>query len=503
MSEINTVIKKLYIAAALEKLSFNGLGAMLVLYMAQHIMFTDSRAFDIYGVAAALAFVSSLIGGWLSDSFIGYKKTLIVGSTLMMLGSVLLINFSVQTDRLYLALAFISLGSGFIRGNIPAILGLLCCNNKLNQDLIFSRFYVAINIGSLLGAICCGVLGQIFGWNLSFIIAAVAMLGFLLITSNRKLTIPVDVNRSGGRFFDLTLIKYVSIIAVTVACCLIFSLLIKHSYLMGYLLCFLMAICVIMMIGVAIKHNMYRPIFIILSFMLFNIVFFALYNQENMSIIMFAERGIDRSINSLLGINQINFFHIHIKDIPATIFQSIDPLWNIFLGVILARLWIKISNSKNELGFAIKFIFGAILTACAFLLLYFGIYFAGNEKVAIGWLFFSYMFFVLGELLIIPIGLSLVSILSPKQFSGMFMGIWYFSMGFAIWIAVIFSQMSSLKGDSSNLYNALQVYRHAFHDYILWSLLLCLYMLLVLFALYGKKILNSLREGSYAQKNEF
>ncbi len=477
------IVKKLYIATALEKFSFNGIAAILVLYSVTALGLSDQNAFEIFGLVNSFAFISALIGGWLSDSFLGYQKTLILGSILMIIGLISTYFIAKLTPSMYFMLAIIALGSGLIRGNIPSFLGAVCNENGLNRDATFSTFYVAINIGTILGAGVCGVVGQMFSWRVAFLLAGIAMLFFFIML------VKPSNNSLGNKILDIqgnykikSRLPLVSLILFSTIVVFFMLLFFKNISNVIYILIFLMS--VIIFIIATIKSQSFKPMITIFILMIFNTVFFALYSQESMSIIMFAERNVERSLNSVFGISHISLFNRHINEIPASFFQTIDPFWNILLGTAFVFLWNFnfLKNSYNG-----KFFAGAVMISCAFCLILTGIKYATHDKVSLWWLVFSYLFFVLGELLIIPTGLSAVSELAPKKISGLVMGIWYFFMGLSMWIAELFSKISSIQRSNDTVASSVIVYYDAFKNYLFWSIGLCVYIL-VLILVQNRKI---------------
>jgi proton-dependent oligopeptide transporter, POT family len=473
-------ITSLYIAAALEKFSFNGISAMLVLYMTQHLFLSDSHAFEIFSAMMALGYVSPLMGGWLADHAFGNRKTLLLGAIFMLIGL-----YSLIVNKIfifYLGLGFTVLGSGFIRSNLPVMLGKICTDKYQSKDATFTLLYVAFNVGSLLGAIGCAMLGEIFGWNVSFVIAGTSMLIFLCLiyidNCSFNQEVPIEVNLKKLLYFNFDFI----VIVISTLLALLIALIINHNYVLNILLPLLeiASICLMIYISIMSEPKKLTATITLIIFMIFQTVFFALYNQENMSLILFAERNINHSLLSLIGISQIYFCGYMIDKIPTTFFQAIDPVWNIILGGLLALVWKKLEKKGSFIGAFNKFSIGIVTTSLGFFILAFASRYMGSNSLSPWWLILAYGLFVIGELCIIPVGFSLVSIIAPKKYSAVFMGIWFLSLGFSMWLAGVLSKVfSALNANVINNNQSIETYIHAFklYGWLGFAILICLIVL--------------------------
>src|SRR5215813_5554016 len=162
-----------------ERFSFYGMQALLMLYMTKHLRFGQEYAASISGWYGGLVYFTPIFGGLLADRVFGYKRTILAGATLMMIG-----HFLMAVDRLpvfYTAMVFLILGVGGIKGNISTVVGKLYEAGDPRRDRGFTIYYMGINIGGLLAPIVCGSLGEIIGWHWGFAAAGVGM-GFGLVT---------------------------------------------------------------------------------------------------------------------------------------------------------------------------------------------------------------------------------------------------------------------------------------------------------------------------------
>ena len=161
-----------------ERMSYYGMRGILVLFMTASILdgglqFDNVSASAIYGIYSACVYLVALLGGWLADRHIGQQKAILYGGMVIMLGHFLLAFTNLQT--FYLGLIFVVLGTGLLKPNISAIVGGLYENDINKKESGFTIFYMAINIGSVLGFFICGYLGENVGWHYGFGAAGIGM----------------------------------------------------------------------------------------------------------------------------------------------------------------------------------------------------------------------------------------------------------------------------------------------------------------------------------------
>ena len=173
-----------------ERMSYYGMRGILVLFMTAAIteggLEIDAvSASAIYGIYSASVYLVALIGGWLADRHIGQQSAILYGGFIIMIGHFLLAFTNLQT--FYLGLIFVVLGTGLLKPNISAIVGGLYENDIDKKESGFTIFYMAINIGSVLGFFICGFLGENIGWHYGFGAAGIGMaFGLVQFVLTRK-----------------------------------------------------------------------------------------------------------------------------------------------------------------------------------------------------------------------------------------------------------------------------------------------------------------------------
>ena len=181
----------LFMTELWERFSFYGMKALLIFYLVKYHLFTDEAGNLIVGSYAAMVYAMPVIGGYLADRYLGFKKAVIFGGVLLVLGhlgmafegnaATEMANGTIQRDEgalsiFFLSLSLIILGVGFLKANISSIVGELYDETDTRRDAGFTIFYMGINLGSFLATIICSWLGETYGWSYGFGAAGVGML---------------------------------------------------------------------------------------------------------------------------------------------------------------------------------------------------------------------------------------------------------------------------------------------------------------------------------------
>lgn len=170
-----------------ERFSYYGMRALLIFYLTKHWLFSDSESGVIYGAYTALVYITPVLGGYLADRWLGQRKAVLYGAILLTFGHFLM-GFegdggqnTATLNIFWLALAFIIVGSGFLKANISVIVGQLYARTDVRRDGAYTIFYMGINLGAALGSILCGYLGETYGWAYGFGAAGFGMLLGLIV----------------------------------------------------------------------------------------------------------------------------------------------------------------------------------------------------------------------------------------------------------------------------------------------------------------------------------
>ena len=347
--------------------SFFGLQALLVYYMTKHLGFSQAKSSLIYGAYGAAAFFSPLFGGIIADRWLGRTRSVIIGGTLMMFG-----HFAMAFESLlFPALVLVAIGNGLFIPPLATQVGSLYADRDPRKPYAYSAYYMGINLGGFLAPLVCGTLGELYGWHWGFAAAGIGMgIGLIVYCTSLRLLPPepdrtcrAETSREGGPPIDLAKIRTLFL---------------------------MIAMIVLFRIG---------------------------YEQSGNVIALWVADRTDRSI-AFLGSGVA---------IPATWFQSINPLLIIVLTPFLIRFWRSRGKREDVAQLLRRMSIGCIVAGLAMMLMVGAAAMSGPEgaRVSSWWTIGYFVLLTLGELLVIPVGLALVDKLSPAAFAATAMGGWY------------------------------------------------------------------------------
>jgi proton-dependent oligopeptide transporter, POT family len=416
----------LFFAEMWERFSYYGMRALLIFYLVQHWMFSDSQAAVVYGAYTALVYITPVIGGYLADRYLGQRKAVLFGMVLLTFGHMLMAvegeggQDSAALNVFWLALSFIIVGSGFLKANISVIVGQLYSRTDIRRDSAYTIFYVGINIGAALGAIVAGYLGQVHGWAYGFGAAGIGMLlGLLVFARGKALLCGRGESHCpewlAARRLGLRAEWWLYLLSIGGVGLVWF--LIQYQALIGGLLMVAGALLLAYVLYTAIfrlpAHDRDR-ILAAMYLMFGSILFWALFEQAGSSLNLFTDRSVDRV---MFGI-----------DVPASVFQSINAIYIVLLGPVFAILWTALARRGLEPSAPAKFGLGVIQLGAGFLVLVVGAVAAGPGGLTpVLFIFLIYLLHTTGELCLSPVGLSAMNRLAPAHLASVIMGTWFFA----------------------------------------------------------------------------
>jgi len=401
-----------------ERFSYYGMRALLVLYLVNSQNYSESDALHIYAVYTGLVYLTPLIGGYLADRFLGSQKAIFIGGLTMMIGHFLMAfpNF------LYLAIGMLIIGNGYFKPNISTLLGRLYKPDDVRRDSGFSIFYVGINLGAFLAPLIVGYVGETINWHYGFAIAGFGMLaGLIQFYIGQNKIIKEDISSQSKKLnpADWGIITLVSLINLP-----LILVILELNQIINDFFFEILAILIILIFFyfitkkkqlLAVKKDIKRIAYIgILS--IFVIFFWVGFEQAGGSLTLFANNSVDR--------NFLGFV------IPASFFQSINPLIIILIGPMIANFWLSVDRSKNKINTSQKMGLGLLLLASGFFLIML-VNNSSETSISLWWLVGVYFLHTMGELCLSPIGLSMVSKVSPKKIASLMMGFWFLSSAVA------------------------------------------------------------------------
>jgi len=430
-----------------ERMSYYGMRGILVLFMTAEIVqgglgIDTKSASAIYGIYAASVYLVALLGGWIADRHIGQQKAILYGGIIIAFGHFLLAFTLIET--FYLGLIFVVLGTGLLKPNISAIVGGLYEDIPEKRESGFTIFYMAINIGSILGFFICGFLGENIGWHYGFAAAGVGMVfGLLQFILNRNSLGEVGLNPSltlsdKKKNREIKILLLLMIILLILIFTGIFGIWEFNPIpIANFLTIFIISIAILYFVYIFMlgKLNNFEKRKVILIIVLFigAAFFWSGFDQAGSSFNIFAKEYTDRVIYGW--------------EYPASWLQILNPALVVILSPFMAYLWIFLGKRMLDPSLPFKFGLGLLLMAIGFVFITIGAQIAMTEGLAgAKWLLITYLFHTIGELTLSPIGLAAISKLSPKRFVGQMMGIWFLASSLGAIIAGLLSGQATAEG---------------------------------------------------------
>ncbi|RIY35752.1 MFS transporter [Capnocytophaga canis] len=417
----------LFMVELWERFSYYGMRALLILYMTANLVdggfqFDDAKAFGIYGAYGALVYLTPILGGYFADKLIGFRRAIAFGAILMAAGQFTL--FANNQTTFFIGLALLVVGNGFFKPNISSMIGRFYADGDKRRDGAFTLFYMGINMGAFLAPLTCGAIGENEGWQYGFLTAGIGMLlGFIIFFLASRTSVFQNIGLAPDEkpaknvvsFVPNSILPYVAA-AVMVGCSL---LLIQHETVVDYMLGALAVIIIGYLLFQASKMELVakQRIWVVVLLLLFTTIFWTFFELAGSALNLFTARNVDKML-----------FGFEMK---TTYFQSFNPLYIMLFAPVFSWIWIKLSNLNKEPAAPYKFGTGLLLLGLGFLVLKFGGSYAKLGMVPAIFMALLYLLHTLGELALSPVGLSLVTKLSPKHMVAFMMGIWFLSSSIA------------------------------------------------------------------------
>lgn len=425
----------LFITEMWERFSYYGMRALLVLYLITKTTGGESgetpgfgweipTANMFYGWYTFAVYLTPVVGGWLADRFLGTHRSMLMGGWIIALGELTLActefwghNAEISTVTLTTApgpfltfmggLLLLAIGTGFFKPCVSVMVGQLYGADDPRRDSGFTIFYMGINIGAGLAGFVAGTLGEKVGWHWGFLSAGVGMsLGLIVYQIFRPfylkgIGLPLHRRPEQEEGYQPTpeQIEQASID----------------------------------------EHERTRPLtrvdwdrmIVIVVLALFAVVFWAAFEQAGSSMNVFAKNHTDRSLPALGG------------EFPASWYQSVNPVAIVIFAPIFALMWGWLARRGIQPSTPTKFGIGFMLVSLGYVAMVLGALQAhAAGKAGPHWLLIAYTVATWGELCLSPIGLSMVTKLSPARFTSMMMGLYFFFIALANLSAGYFASFS-------------------------------------------------------------
>ena len=453
------------------------------------LAFNDKNADDIFGTFIALTYLTPFLGGFLADRLLGYMKAIYIGGALMGLGYIGLGVFK-DIPMFYASMGLIILGNGFFKPSISTLLGNLYEEEpyKANKDAGYNIFYMGINIGAFVCNIIAAFMRNKFGWGEAFITAGVGMfVGLIIFSLGRKHILKANVMKPAQegdtKITDVLLKVFLPAIIAGVIGWIIPNNIFGSDSTDAFIFACIPVVYFYVMLYVKANSEDKKPIGALLAIFAVSLVFWAVFKQNGTALTRWANYYTDRSVpavaekplESIYLVDSKNYITKEVsvydnqyqaqkdengnpikeqgKDIyfrnetPAKkaameanpeknvylynteLFQSVNPFWVIVLTPVVVGFFMYLRKKGKEPSTPSKIVLGLFISALSCLVMVGAVYAGDNGlvKVSALWLVAAYGVITIGELCLSPMGLSLVSKLSPPRITALMMGGFFLS----------------------------------------------------------------------------
>jgi proton-dependent oligopeptide transporter, POT family len=447
---------------------------------------TEAESADLYGTFIALVFLTPFLGGLLADRYMGYRKSIIIGGIMMGIGYCLMSIHNL--GMLYVSMILVIIGNGFFKPNISTLLGNVYSTPQYEKkkDVGYNIFYMGINIGAFICNFFGAALYITYGWGAAFIAAGVGMfIGVIVFLVGTRHYKEYDVIK-GVKEGDMSMTKIVMVIILPA---IIFGVagwylpkILFGSPLVGsestdaFIFACIPVIYFFASLYFGAGKDERRPVAALLSIFAVVILFWAVFKQNGSALNNWADRYTDREVTGTPGklfaslrladtlqytkrnvpvydeqfrlqkkdgqtVREENY-HYYFRNVTqdrkpvdgnamtlwaTNLSQSINPFWVIVLTPLVVAFFSWLRRRNREPSTATKIAWGLFISGLSALVMVAAVMASNNgaEKASVWWLFASYGVVTIGELFLSPMGLSLVSKLSPVRITSLMMGGWF------------------------------------------------------------------------------
>ena len=459
----------LFFSEMWERFSFYGMRGMLVIFMVNQLTMNDTVANLQYGATQAFVYAFTFIGGLFADKILGYRKSLFWGGILMIVGSMILAYDPKQF--FFFGISFTIIGTGFFKPNISTMVGKLYKEDDHRRDAGFSLFYAGVNLGALIGGYLCiavangsmltYIVPEHLRWNVAFGFAAFVMLiSLLTFTQTQKslgeigLSPLVHLEKSKRK--TLEIVTYIgSLVIIPVIMTMVSNT--EYTDIFMFIIgpASLMYLCYEMR-NFSLAEN--KKLVAALVFIIFSIFFWAFFEQSGGSLSLFAAHNLN---NTVLGIPLD----------PNGVNNSANSFFVIVFAALVGLVWIWMHKRKMEPNTVVKFGLGFLFLAAGFYVFYYTKFFAdANGRTSLDLFTFGWFIITFGELCLSPIGMSVMTKLSPHKTQAVMMGMWFLASAYGQYFAgLLGANIAEASENASNL-EKLTVYADGYKDLAIYAL---------------------------------
>lgn len=469
----------LFFSEMWERFCFYGMRGMLVFFMTTQLLMPDDQANLQYGATQAFVYAFTFIGGLFADKILGFRKSLFWGGILMIVGSLILAIDPKQF--FFLGISFTVVGTGFFKPNISTMVGSLYKKDDSRRDAGFSLFYAGINIGALLGGYACIAIGKgtLFGniipeglyWNVAFGLAAVVMtISLITFVITKKHLGPIGLSPlkhlDGKKRSTYEILVYIGALALIPV---IMKMVAKTQY-TDYFMYIIGPATLLYLCYEMTKHSFaeVKKLIAAVIFILFSIIFWAFFEQSGGSLSLFAANNLN---DTILGTIKLD---------PNGVNNSANAFFVIVFAAIVGLLWVAMAKKKIEPNTVVKFGLGFLFLSGSFYIFFSTRFFSdANGMTSLDIFTLAYFVMTLGELCLSPIGLSIMTKLSPARLQGIMMGMWFLASAYGQYAAGILGAGMAKANKDGTATEKLLSYTDSYKQLAIYALIAGLVIILI------------------------
>ncbi|OYQ34382.1 MFS transporter [Flavobacterium cyanobacteriorum] len=506
----------LFFSEMWERFCFYGMRGVLTYFMITHLILengghmAEGQANLQYGATQAFVYAFTFIGGLFADKILGFRKSLFWGGILMIVGSAILAYDPFPENNFFLGISFTVIGTGFFKPNISTMVGSLYKKDDPRRDAGFSLFYSGINIGALLGGYACISIGkgELFSsfipaeytWNVAFGLAGIVMaISLITFVFTQKTLGPIGLPPFKSMDGQLRNVKHVegietvkpedtanvavevksgkawyeyAVYALTLALIPVIMTMVAKTEYTDYFMYVIGPATLVYLAYEMTKHTWAesKKLIAALVFIVFSIIFWAFFEQSGGSLSIFAAKNLN---NEVLGFWKLD---------PNGVNNAANSVFVIIFAPIVGLVWVAMAKKKIEPNTVVKFGLGFLFLAGGFYTFYTTRFFeviAGSGIASLDVFVLAYFVITFGELCLSPIGLSIMTKLSPQRLQGVMMGMWFLASAYGQYVAGILGAGLSEGGENDSLPQKLATYTDGYYQLAIYALIAGVVLLVI------------------------
>lgn len=444
-----------------ERFCFYGLRGMLAVFMVTELGLAEKAANLQYGAIQAFVYAFTFLGGVFADKILGFQKSLFWGALLMIVGGFTIA--AAPKEFFYIGICFNIIGTGFFKPNISTMVGQLYHEGDARRDAGFGLFYMGINIGAFLGGLLMVYVGKSYSWRAAFALVGVVMIISLINFAMRKKSFgpiglsPLSPDMPASKRKALEWGTYIGSLAVIP---LILLMVTNTAY--TDLFMYIVGPLTLVYLAWEMRHfskaeNM--KLGAALIFIFFSIFFWAFFEQSGGSLSLFALNNLRPTLFGItVDTNSVN--------------NAANSLFVIAFSALAGLLWLWLSKRKAEPNSVVKFGLGFLFLGLGFYIFKSTLGFADESGITSTEVFtFAWFVITFGELCLSPIGLSLMTKLSPVRIQGLMMGMWFLASAYGQYAAGLLGAGMSAEDPNASNYDKLVLYTDGYGELGLYALI--------------------------------